>query len=232
MVDECRADNQLEDAAEKQIQFRSANHDHGDKDNHMLDSMQRIGRVKLVQVQRASLKVGHLYDPAPLAEVAYLRLTPEGVIGVAANGEEIVDVHNARHERSRNSGRNAFSFGFTAHYAQMRERFGEHLRDGIAGENIIIECDLPFSVDDLGRQIAFQNPETGGTIILEQPRTMAPCEQFSRYAAGKPDLGGAEMKMTLQFLSDGRRGFCATPIDFEGELTVRAGDLFFVSGTE
>lgn len=198
----------------------------------MLDTMQRIGRVKLVQVQRASLKAGHLYDPAPLTEVAYLRLTPVGVIGVAADGEEIVDIHNANHAHSRNSGRNAFSFGFTAHYAQMRQRFGGHMRDGIAGENIIIECDLPFSVEDLGARIAFENPETGRAITLEQPRTMAPCEQFSRYASGKPDLGGAEMKTTLQFLSDGRRGFCATPTDFEGELTVRAGDLVFVSGME
>jgi hypothetical protein len=96
-------------------------------------SLHRLGRVALVQVQAASLKVGRRpdsrYDPAPLTPVERLVVTPGGVIGITNDGREIVDVHHADHSESRQGrdGRNGVSVGFASHYQTIRARFGEHL---------------------------------------------------------------------------------------------------------
>jgi hypothetical protein len=59
--------------------------------------LHEIGKIKQVQVQRSSLKRGEpphrSYDPVPLLVVARLVLTPHGAIGVAASGEEVMDIH-------------------------------------------------------------------------------------------------------------------------------------------
>ncbi len=51
-------------------------------------TQQPIGRIKLVQVQRSSLKAGErpnrYYDPAPLLPVDGLLLSPSGVVGQLA----------------------------------------------------------------------------------------------------------------------------------------------------
>ncbi len=61
--------------------------------------MREIGLIKLVQVQRSSLKQGQrpqrYYDPAPLL------LSPPGVCAVSADGESIIDIHHADPLRRR-----------------------------------------------------------------------------------------------------------------------------------
>jgi hypothetical protein len=171
--------------------------------------MRRIGRIQLVQIQRESLKVDEgstrYYDPTPLLTVARLQLTSDGVYGIADDGTAIVDVHNTQHPRSRNRADNFISMGFTGHYAAMRARMGDHLTDGIAGENMIVVYDDIVTPEQLGKEV-FIETQSGERIALDSVLPIPPCEPFSRYAANR-SLTAPEMKATLQFLSDGTRGF-------------------------
>jgi hypothetical protein len=190
--------------------------------------LRQIGVVKQVQVQRASLKVGQkpleVYDPAALRRVDGLRLSPLGVIGLLT-GEEIVDVHNALHPQSKNGGVNGISVGFTSHYAAMRQRFGPHLIDGIAGENILVEVEGPFVLEAMGGRLIFQKAATGEQVVVEIARAAAPCEPFSRFALQQgPPVAPEVMKATLQFLGGGTRGFYASA---QGGV-ISSGDKVFV----
>src|SRR5579864_7209684 len=102
--------------------------------------LHEIGRIKQVQVQRSSLKLGEspniYYDPTPLLIVARLLVTPYGAIGITGHGEEVIDIHHVHHPRTKNAkGILDLSIGFTSHYVAMRERFGDWFREGCAGEN-------------------------------------------------------------------------------------------------
>lgn len=195
-------------------------------------TQQPIGRIKLVQIQRSSLKAGErpnrYYDPAPLLPVDGLLLSPGGVVGQSAGGEQLVDVHNAEHPSSKNvRGINGISIGFTSHYREMRERYGSHLADGIAGENILVQSDRSFALADLGQRLVIQTA-TGALVHLADLQVAAPCNEFSQFAASQGErLPPEVIKATLQFLNDGRRGFYATLASAPSDAIVRAGDLVF-----
>lgn len=177
--------------------------------------MRVIGEVTRLQAQLEPLKVGEAprrrYEPAPITPVAALWLHPEGVEGETATGERLLDVHNARHPRSRNRGENGVSLGFTSHYARMRDRFGPHLTDGIAGESILIETDAVFANGDLPGGLILETPDgeraaLGGVIVA------APCVEFSRWCLRFPEEARPDLTVTaaLQFLHHGLRGWYAT----------------------
>jgi hypothetical protein len=194
---------------------------------------QELGRIVLLQIQRASLKVGvrphAYYDPAPLICMDRLLLEPVGCVGVTSSGERIVDVHHAQHPRTKNQrGLNGVSIGFTSHYQDMRAQFGAHLSNGIAGENILIETDRRLTLDDLGGEIAIQR---GHHVIarLVDLLVAAPCVEFSQFAAGQGERLPAEaLKSALQFLEDGMRGFYARLADEQPEVEVRVGDRILI----
>jgi hypothetical protein len=192
--------------------------------------MRRIGRIQLVQIQRESLKVDEgstrYYDPTPLLTVARLQLTSDGVYGIADDGTAIVDVHNTQHPRSRNRADNFISMGFTGHYAAMRARMGDHLTDGIAGENMTVVYDGILTPEQLGKEV-FIETQNGERIALDAVLPIPPCEPFSRYAANR-SLTAPEMKATLQFLSDGTRGFYMRIADAESAF-VQAGDTVWAA---
>jgi hypothetical protein len=194
--------------------------------------MKLIGRIKLVQIQRSSLKAGQrpdcYYDPAPLLEVARLRLTPTGVVGITAAGHDVTDVHNTTHPETKNQrGLNDVSFGFTSHYAAMRTEFGPHLVDGRAGENMLIEADRVFGLPELGTQLAIERAD-GSVVRLTNLLVAAPCVEFSRFAqiSDRP-LPAEELRATLQFLGDGMRGFYARLAEDQSDTIVQAGDLVY-----
>jgi hypothetical protein len=200
----------------------------------MLENMREIGRVKLVQVQPTPLKIRErpnaYYDPSPLLVVDTLLVGPCGAIGVTAEGEHITDIHHAQHQASRNShGKNDLSVGFTSHYAAMRARFGQHLIDGCAGENILVDTERPFTLTDLEKGLAIQNPDTGQIVYLAQLKVAAPCVEFSLYAAnfGMP-LPAHELQEALQFLHKGRRGFYARLAEHQNSGSVRTNDRVFI----
>lgn len=189
--------------------------------------MKLIGTIAQVQVQRTPLKTGEkpnkVYDPTPLLTVDALRLTPHGAIGLMADGAEFLDTHHIQHPQSRNRrNANGISIGFLSNYRQMRQRFGAHLFDGSAGENVIIEAALNFSPDDLAFGLLIETP--AGSLQLRDIKAAAPCDAFSRYCANR-QVGSEELKGILQFLSDGMRGYYATLAPTEsGALSVSAGD--------
>jgi hypothetical protein len=181
-----------------------------------------IGTVVRLQIQESSLKVGdkpRRYDPAPIRSVPAISLDPTGVIGLAENGETLLDVHNHDHPSSKNrGGENGISLGFTAHYLAMRQRFGQHLADGIAGENILIEADRQFPLEALANGVVVEG--IGGRQLELRPIIVAaPCVEFSRYALRFPDGARPDATVTeaLRFLDAGMRGFYAT---YTGEPAV------------
>lgn len=197
--------------------------------------MQEIGRIKLLQIQRASLKAGEkphrYYDPSPLLIVETLLLTARGTLGVTKQGEHLIDVHNADHPTTGYLGSNGISLGFTPHYQAMRTQFGDHLSDGRAGENILVETETAFTLDDLAKGVIIQRNATGATIFLTDVVVAAPCVEFSHYAAQKLEpLTNEQLKQTLQFLNHGRRGFYATLATtyLQMRVPLQVGDKVFL----
>ncbi len=200
--------------------------------------MHEIGRIKLVQIQRNSLKAGErphrYYDPSPLLIVETLQIVPQGCTGITAAGEHILDKHHSEHPSSGYIGDNGISLGFTGHYEAMREQFGWYLPDGCAGENILIESERVYQLSELQPKLLIESVATGKYVVLNELLSAAPCVQFSCYAidqgksAYNPEIASERIKEALQFLQDGMRGFYASLEPLSGEGLIRAGDRVFV----
>ncbi len=196
-------------------------------------SMQKIGVISQLQVQRLRLKQGSgtakRYDPAPIEMVTALVLTCEGVWGVGESGEHILDVHHVNHPDSRGRSHNSLSIGFSGHYAHMRARFGPHMTLGCGGENVIVQADGLLTAADLGTRLVIHSEAQGTLIALRDVMVAAPCEAFSRYALQDTAPAAAALKTTLQALDHGVRGFYATLDDSQigagQQVTIRPGDL-------
>jgi hypothetical protein len=197
--------------------------------------MHSIGIITRLQVQTTSLKVGERtrrsYDPSGIRDVSKLTITSGGVVGWDSENSRLDDIHHCDHPASKNRGDNAISIGFTSHYDEMRQTYGEHLFDGIAGENILIDQDQLIGEDDLRHGIAIET--SGGKLVqLENLIVATPCVEFSRYAMRfptdqRPDETVTE---TLQCLNDGMRGYYASYAGDETE--VRVGDRVFIRWPE
>lgn len=194
--------------------------------------MQKIGTIKFVQIQRSHMKTyegeNRIYRPDPLLTVEKLSLTVDGIMGVASNGKEIIDVHHIQHLQSRFRGDNKISFGFVQHYNRMRERFGDHIADGAGGENIIIEASEDITELDYQRRFFIQHEGQGTLIELRNVIPAPPCREFSIFclqvAQCKDDI-----KSALQFLSKGTRGYYAELVENDEPCFVQAGDTLFIS---
>ena len=187
--------------------------------------MRTIGTVARLQIQRSSLKTGEkpdrTYDPAPLLPVSRLTVTPDGVLGAGADGGWIVDVHHRAHPETKNEdGLHGVSVGFTSHYAAMRDRFGDRIVVGCAGENVIVAADRMFTYDDLAAGLAIVATDGPERVRLRVLQVAHPCRPFTGWASG----GRVEsdvLKAHLQFLDGGTRGFYCVS---EGAGTVQPGD--------
>ena len=195
--------------------------------------MRQIGVIKHVQLQRSSLKQGQrpqrYYDPAPLLVVDRLLLDAGGVSATSAAGMPIIDVHHASHpETKQRLGINGISIGFTSHYRAIRDRYGAHLSDGIAGENILVESDQLWSIDNLGAALLIQSAD-GRLVRLDALTVAAPCVEFSRFAHLSADpLTSEQLRTTLQFLDGGMRGFYARLANGQPDAAIQPGDRVFV----
>ncbi len=198
----------------------------------MRDDLEPIGRIVRLQVQTAHLKRGtqahRWYDPEPISDVASLLLDDGGVAGIASDGTTHHDVHHRDHPISRNRGDNGVSIGFIGHYAAMRERFGAHLPDGIAGENILVASEAIHTAETLGGTLYIQT--ASGIVRLEQVITAPPCVEFTRFCMQWPPDLRPDRTVTegLQFLDEGMRGFYATlaPND-SAPAELNIGDMVF-----
>ena len=187
--------------------------------------MRTIGTITRLQVQRSSLKTGEkpnrMYDPTPLLPVQCLSVTPDGVLGAGSEGGWIVDVHHRAHPETKNEdGLHGVSVGFTSHYAAMRERFGERIVVGCAGENVIVTADRMFIPEDLAAGVAIVTADGTERVRLKVLQVAHPCRPFTGWALGGR-VESEVLKENLQFLDGGTRGFYCAP---EGSATVNVGD--------
>ncbi len=186
-----------------------------------------IGPIVQLQVQRGPLKVGEKgakqYLTDPIAVLQRLRVSPDGVVGLDG-GEEILDAHHRAHALRKNEdGVHGVSVGFTAHYRAMRQRFGEHMLVGCAGENIIVETARRVEPTEVGSGFVILDPggqEKGRLVDLAVAH---PCKPFTGFAHRGEAVPAAAFKESLQFLDGGMRGFYCT---WAGEAAVlQLGDM-------
>lgn len=192
-----------------------------------------LGKVKFVQVQPSGLIIetpsGCYYDASRRVEVDHLLITSKGIEATTPEGEHVLDIHHIDHPDKAYDDDDLVSIGFTSHYEAMRARFGEHMVDGVAGENIIIEFGEEVWVDDIGGQLAIENTDTGQKTMLDLVCFAAPCDEFSHFASQSQGerLLAAELKATLNFLNNGRRGFLLVLSKDQESAMIRPGDKVF-----
>ena len=181
---------------------------------------QVLGTVVRLQVQTDHLKPrpsgsGH-YDPVPLREVDRLDLSSRGC--VAPGG--LLDLHHADHPESRNARLvNGLSVLPRAHYERMRARYGPHVVDGAAGENVLIASEGPWTEKDLAGRLLLE--VDGGTVAVRAPMAAPPCVEFSRWCLRRDDLDvDDEVRAVLEDLDHGMRGFY---LQVEGSGVLRPG---------
>ena len=173
--------------------------------------MHELGRIVRLQIQRSSLKTGEkptrVYDPMPLLAVDRLALGPDGALGEGPDGSWLVDVHHRAHPRTKNEdGAHGVSLGFTSHYALMRDRFGERITLGCAGENIIVETERRIALEDLQRGIVLLAHDGQELARLAVLQVAEPCRPFTGWALGGI-VESRVLKESLQFLEGGTRGY-------------------------
>ncbi len=180
--------------------------------------MELIGTVVALQVQRSRLKPlpAKLYDPAALAPVAALEVGPRGGTGITADGERVLDVHHADHPDSRNRRlANGVSLMSLDAYTALRQRYGDHLVDGIAGESLLLDGVLPVT-----GQVVLETGE--GELRLTAVQPIPPCVGFTCFCLRRAGLDtDDEVLTTLEALGGGARG-CASPVVGAGVVHVGA----------
>lgn len=194
--------------------------------------MRRLGEIVRLQVQVESIKTGkkqyERYTPEEhLKTVETLRLNADGVQGVASDGSILPDVHNRSHPRSKYRGNNGISLGFTAHYDAMRERFGDHMTDGIAAESILVDHADMIPIDEIARGIVIKGEERE---MLIGPWDVAhPCAPFSKFCLQFPEGAKPDKRITetLQFLENGMRGFVAVHPEGAEPVEIHVGDTVY-----
>jgi hypothetical protein len=187
--------------------------------------MRELGRVVRLQIQRSSLKTGEKphrrYDPDPILAVQRVAVTADGVLGEASAETWLVDVHHRAHPDTKNpDAQHGVSVGFTSHYAAMRDRFGDRIALGCAGENILVETQARCTLEDLQSGIALYATDGTELVRLGVLDVAHPCRPFTGWALG----GIVEtevLKSHLQFLDGGTRGFYCVG---EGSGIVSVGD--------
>ncbi len=192
--------------------------------------LELLGAIVRLQVQTSSLKIGERprswYNPVFIRPVPALRLDDGGVTGL--DGEEVADVHHRDHPRSKWRGENGVSVGFTGHYARMRNRFGSHLVDGIAGENILVEAERELEEREVASGLVIVG--AAGPIAMTAVQHAPPCVEFSKFCAGyaTDQRADAVISDTLQYLNLGMRGFYATLADESpSSVTIALGDAVY-----
>lgn len=189
-----------------------------------------IGRIIRLQIQTSSLKVDgeprRFYTPEPIRSVERLDVSDGRITGVV-DGREILDIHSAAHADSRNRGNgNMLSVVFTGHYEMLRERFGPHLVNGIAGENILVECAGRQLLSDVERGLAIENHD-GGRIEFDPVMVAHPCVEFSRFALDDLNAPAKSVSETLKFLDNGTRAYYGV-VSSSLPARIEVGDLLVV----
>ncbi len=193
-----------------------------------------IGPVVRLQVQQSPLKLGEgpekRYHTAPIVAVERLILTRDGAVGVLRDSQ-ILDVHHRSHPAGKNEdGRHGVSLGFTSHYGEMQQRFGDHMTLGCAGENLIVETENRIQPATAARGFALLDPRGRPKGYLKDVVVAHPCRPFARFAHHHKDISAQELKTTLAFLDGGTRGFYCTFYSEREPVTIELGDVLALLG--
>lgn len=179
--------------------------------------MELIGTVVGLQVQRSRLKPlpDKRYEPRPLQSVVELEVGPRGCTGVTAGGERVLDVHHADHPDTRNVRLgNGISLMTLDAYAALRQRHGDHLVDGVAGESVLVDGALPW-----GAELVLEVGQ--GELRLPRLQPMPPCVGFTCFCLGREGLDtDDEVLAALEGLQGGARGGASA---VAGDGVVRVG---------
>lgn len=136
-----------------------------------------IGIVKRLQIQRAPMKdQGHGYDLSVLVPARVALVEGAGITALLASGA-VMDVHHASHPANycRRSARR-LSIMTVGDYERIRDRFGDHVADGTAGENILVDTGDRLGLDgDLTLRT-----DAGGSVALSGASAATPCVSFAR----------------------------------------------------
>jgi acetolactate synthase regulatory subunit len=184
-------------------------------------------RIVRLQVQRGPVKVGKApmrsYQPSAIVPVDRIVAGPRGVRGLTADGEEILDVHHQDHAQSRDpKGRAGILFMGTGDYVALRERYGDHVVDGIAGETVLLDAAGGLAPLRLPSVVTVTTVD--GPLQLRDVREADPCVEFSRFCLRQelaPTVDDA-VRQALVDLDHGARGYRAIAA---GAATVRVGDM-------
>jgi len=204
----------------------------------MVKKLRELGSVKITQLQPSGLIIetpsGYFYDESRRVEVDQLKITPLGIEAISPEGEHVLDIHHISHPDKAYDDDDLVCIGFTSHYAAMRDRFGDHMVDGVAGENIIINFEGEVWPEDIGQRIGIENADTGRLALLDSVSFATPCSEFSHFAAQSQyeKLPAGKLKSILQFLGNGRRGFLFVLSEDQEEVSIKSGDRVFVVGSD
>lgn len=188
--------------------------------------MRELGRIVHLSVQVAPLKRGERpdrwYDADRIRRVDTVTVTEDGVVGhLDGDPDAIVDVHNRTHPQSRHRGDNGISLGARGHYDLMRDWFGPQVRDGVAGENLVIDRDKRLLLAELADGVTAVGD---GELVLAAAREIEPCIEFGDFVL--PPEHEGPMREPLQQLRGGIRGFYLTVTGGAGTV-LREGDPVF-----
>lgn len=169
---------------------------------------------------------GSFYDANRRVEVDRLEITPSGIEATLPSGERVLDIHHLDHPDKAYDDDDLVCVGFTSHYDAMRTEFGQHMVNGIAGENIIIDFPEEIWPEDLGQVLTIENQDTGRLARLNLVSFAAPCVEFSQFSVQDQheEIPTDRLRKILRFLGRGRRGFLFVLDDTIDVVTVRAGD--------
>ena len=112
------------------------------------------------------------------------------------------------------------SVRFTAHYDAMRERFGDRITPGCAGENLLASTTQRLAYVELAGGLLVMGRDGREVVRLEVLQVAHPCRPFTGWALGGT-VEAQVLKEHLQFLDDGMRGFYCRAT---GNGIVAAGD--------
>lgn len=184
-------------------------------------------RIVRLQVQRDPVKVGRTplrrYEPAAIIPVGAVLAEPRGVRGVTADGEVILDVHHRDHPQSRDrKGKAGILFMGTGDYQALRERYGDHLVDGIAGETVLLDAPEGLAGRSFPDTVIIRTAQ--GPLELHGVRVAEPCVEFSRHCLRQEPsrIVDNAVKKTLIDLDGGARGYRSIS---SGEGTVALEDV-------
>jgi len=204
----------------------------------MFEKVRRMGQVNLVQLQPNGLIIdtpektptGNFYDASRLVQVDQLEITPLGIEATIPGGKHVLDIHHINHPDKAYDDDDLVCIGFTSHYDAMRTHFGEHMVNGIAGENINIEYLEEVWPDDLGQKLGIENQDNGEMANFEMVSVAEPCVEFSQFCIQDQyeKMPSEKMKGILKFLGNGRRGFLLVLNNLHDVITVRPDDKVFI----